>query len=374
MARAGHKVTVWAPAKPGHRGSALESGVQVHRNILRGPAAQTLTDPVAVAARATRCKLATFDVALVHHPTSFAGLRAVTRRLPLVYAFHASPFREARYERGASFDVRSRLRAMAIEPALKLLEREAARGARRILTLSEFSRQLIEADHPFAAERVRVVGGGVDVARFRPSSNRNALRAELGLPSSGLVMLTVRRLIPRMGIDTLLTATRLVLARGIPVQLEVVGSGPLDEDLRRLAENLGIGDVTRFRGSLPDEDVLRLYQAADVFVLPTKAYEGFGLATVEAMATGTPAIGTNAGATPEILRPFDESLVVDSDDHLALADAIEMFYRRNNTLEMRTRAREYVERNFSWSEVIRRWIKELENASRLTRAESTPGR
>ena len=73
---------------------------------------------------------------------------------------------------------------------------------------------------------------------------------------------------------------------------------------------------------MSDEDLIRYYQAADLFVLPTEAMEGFGISTVEALSTNVPVVGTPAGATPEILSRIDERLLTRDTSHEAIADAV----------------------------------------------------
>ena len=75
-------------------------------------------------------------------------------------------------------------------------------------------------------------------------------------------------------------------------------------------------------GRVSDEELQEWHRAADLFVLPTVAYEGFGLVTAEALASGTPVVGTPVGATPELLVPLDARLVSRGTDAPALAEAM----------------------------------------------------
>ena len=104
--------------------------------------------------------------------------------------------------------------------------------------------------------------------------------------------------------------------------LAIAGSGSLAAGLERLARELGVADSVFFLGRVPDDDLPALYAAADLFVLPTVAYEGFGMATIEALASGTPVVGTPVGATPELLRGLDPRLVASGSGPEELADAI----------------------------------------------------
>jgi glycosyltransferase involved in cell wall biosynthesis len=191
------------------------------------------------------------------------------------------------------------------------------------------------------------------VERFSPGDGYEAARARLGIQPRHPLLVSVRRLEPRMGLDRLLRAVR-VLQDVNPVELALVGGGSLDRDLERLAEELGIADRVRLVGRVSDAALPDWYRAGDLFVLPTLAYEGFGLATAEALASGTPVIGTAVGATPELLLPLDERLVARSASPEDLAAAIDAGLRIVSP-ELRRRCREYACTNFDWNRAIGEW-------------------
>jgi peptidoglycan/xylan/chitin deacetylase (PgdA/CDA1 family) len=115
-------------------------------------------------------------------------------------------------------------------------------------------------------------------------------------------------------------------------------------------------------GRVPDDELIARLGDADLFVLPTVAYEGFGMATVEALATGTPVVGTPAGATPEVLGPLDERLLAEAATPEGIAAAI----RRGLELlspELRERCRAYAVARFSWEAALPAWEAELERAA-----------
>ncbi|MGH7540900.1 MAG: glycosyltransferase, partial [Gemmatimonadota bacterium] len=95
--------------------------------------------------------------------------------------------------------------------------------------------------------------------------------------------------------------------------------------------------------------------------LPTVAYEGFGLATAEALASGTPVVGTRVGATPELLEPLDASLLARGTDPAALAEAIRDGLRLA-TPTFRARCRDYAVRHLSWGSILPRWERVLAEA------------
>jgi glycosyltransferase involved in cell wall biosynthesis len=102
--------------------------------------------------------------------------------------------------------------------------------------------------------------------------------------------------------------------------LALIGLGPLEEELRRTAAELGVASRTTFLGSR--NDVFELLPLFDLFGVSSQ-FEGFPIALVEAMATGLPCIATAVGGIPEIIRPGENGLLVPPGDHLALRAAIE---------------------------------------------------
>jgi glycosyltransferase involved in cell wall biosynthesis len=188
-----------------------------------------------------------------------------------------------------------------------------------LVTLSAYMRdELLSRYTPGVP--VAVVPGGVDAERFTPEAGPFD-----PIDADGTAFLTVRRLSPRMGHDRLLEAFAMVLEHLPDAELYVAGDGPLRAPLERRALSLGIAEQTTFLGYVPDADLPAAYAAADLFVLPTTALEGFGLATLEALATATPVVATPVGGTIELLERIQaaadvpEPLLVDDTSAESLA-------------------------------------------------------
>ena len=116
---------------------------------------------------------------------------------------------------------------------------------------------------------------------------------------------------------------------------------------------LGLGDAVTLTGRIDDNALVRHYQAADLFALPTQAYEGFGMVTLEALACGTPVVGTPVGATPEILAPLDPALVSRDAGEEAIADALRTWLDADRE-PARARAREHA-LGYDWDRVMDRY-------------------
>jgi N-acetylglucosaminyldiphosphoundecaprenol N-acetyl-beta-D-mannosaminyltransferase len=356
LADRGHEVTVIAPASAGRPREEHEGTLRLVRALRRTPLPQTFVD--VAAARAAASRLGTADVVLAHQPTVALGTASALPHVPLVSVFHASPALEARYVAERRPVTRAGVGARALAPVLAQLERAALRRSARILVLSEYSESLVLGRHPWAESQLTRVSGGVDTDWFAPGDGVRAARDRLGFDPDAPLLVCARRLEPRMGLDLLLDALRDVPT----VRLGLAGTGSLDGTLRGRAAELGVADRVVFLGRVSEEELRDWYRAADVVVMPTAAYEGFGLATAEALACGAAVVGTPVGATPELLRPLDPRLVAAAPESGALAAAVATTLERVGD-EFRERCREYACERFAWDSVIDAWEAALLDAA-----------
>ena len=322
----------------------------MNRLIKRGLIPLTIKD-VFETTRHSR-HLGKFDVVLAHGSATAAGLARAGLGVPLVLVYHASHPRELRFMRPRLPWGRERIIGYLNEPICTMLDRMALSRFQLVLVLSEFTRSLLNKDHPDQSAKILQVSGGVDTAVFSPGDGKERARARLGLDPTRRLIVTVRRAEPRMGIEQLLRAVR--FAALDDAVLAVIGGGLLTHQLRDLGSQLGLDGSVRFAGHVSEEELLDWYRAADLFVLPTVAYEGFGMVTVEALACGTPVLGTPVGATPELLTPLDPRLVTQSADPAALATSIRATLGFVDD-DFRMRCREYAVSRFDWNEVIAGW-------------------
>ena len=353
-------VTALVPKSRATPVQSADSGLRVVPVLRRGRWPQTIVDPIDTA-RAARKLGAEFDVLLGHNSTTAAGLSKAGLGAPLVTFFHASAVLELEFLHAHTAFGGERVAAYALRPVLAQLERQSLEGAVSVLILSEFTRRLLEQRHPAAAERTTLIPGAVDTNRFAPG-DRAAARAHLGIDADELVLFTLRRLVPRMGLEELIDATSM-LGEVPRLRLAIAGGGPLRESLERRRAATGGRTRIELLGPVDDGALAGWYRAADLFVLPTLAYEGFGLATIEALASGTPVLGTPVGATPELLSPLDERLLTTG----TTADALSAGLRTCLGLltpELRERCRTYALDRFSWDSALPAWERALETAVR----------
>jgi D-inositol-3-phosphate glycosyltransferase len=166
-------------------------------------------------------------------------------------------------------------------------------------------------------ERITIIPCGFDPALLWPIGKPLA-RVSLGLPPDERVVLQLGRMVPRKGVDDAIRGfARLGRERGTPATMLVVGGGsdrpdPSSPETARLmdvADDEDVQDRVRFVGRVPTDDLKRYYSAADVFI-STPWYEPFGITPVEAMACGTPVIGSNVGGIKFTVRDGETGYLV----------------------------------------------------------------
>ncbi|NOY70513.1 MAG: glycosyltransferase family 4 protein [Deltaproteobacteria bacterium] len=301
------------------------------------------------------CKKYCFDVINFHQPFSaFAVCRSpLCRNIKKIYTCHSLSFEEYVSRNPASPGPSGRLFYFLNIFGRRYIERYVLKRVGRILVLSRYTGEKLEHAHGISRKKTVVIPGGVDLRRFSPARDRAAVRRSLDLPAAGFLLLTVRNLVSRMGIENLLKAV-VIVKRKIPeIFLVIGGAGVLRGKLESLARELHITDCVRFEGFIPEKRLSDYYRAADLFVLPTRELEGFGLVTIEAMACGTPVAGTPVGGTAEILSGFDKRFLFADTGAESIADRLGELCRMimadpGGWEKISQRCRRFVEDRYSW--------------------------
>jgi glycosyltransferase involved in cell wall biosynthesis len=296
-----------------------------------------------------------FDCINFHQPfTAYAVLRSrLSKPIRKIYTCHSLSFEEYRTRTRKPQTVIEKASFRANIQGRKRLEKYALNASEKIVTLSEFTKDKLCNTYKIPSDKIAVVPGGVDLEWFYPVADREKIRKRLNMPDNHLILLTVRNLVPRMGLEYLIHAMKDVISRVDNISLFIGGSGVLKEDLTALTRRLNLENDIHFTGFIPEDDLPDYYRASDLFILPTIELEGFGLVTLEALASGVPVLGTPVGGTTEILTKFDPSYIFRSStakDMSSLISKTCLQFRENPKLWERTSkyCRRFVEQNYSW--------------------------
>jgi phosphatidylinositol alpha-1,6-mannosyltransferase len=244
----------------------------------------------------------------------------------------------------------------------RVRSRELA-GADVVLAASRYTAELARGLGA-AEERVRVTRSGTDPERFRPH-DASSLRIRLGLGARPLV-LTIARLVPRKGIDSVLAALPVVRQVVPDVTYVVGGEGPDRERLEEIARRLGIADCVRFVGGIADDELPLWYSLGDVFAMPSRSeppdVEGFGIVYLEAAACERPVVATRAGGVPDAVVDGVSGVLVEPDDLDGLARTLgELLLDPARRIELGRRARARVIAELTWEKVAERTFLALED-------------
>ena len=255
--------------------------------------------------------------------------------------------------------------AWARLPGLEQTLRRIGRRARLITVVAEYTRRFI-ARALGPASPVELLRTGVDLERFHPAVDGGEVRKRHSL-GGGPVVSHVSRFVPRKGQDVLIRAMPLV-RRDVPDAVALlVGGGPDEGRLRRLAADSGLSGAVVFAGEVTEQDLASHYAAGDVFAMPCRSrwanleVEGLGLVYLEAQACGRPAITGDSGGAPEAVVPGETGYVVGGRDHRALATRlVELLSDPGRARAMGAAGRRHVESNHRWEDVVARYRRMLD--------------
>ncbi|PYK41656.1 MAG: hypothetical protein DME60_02205 [Verrucomicrobia bacterium] len=191
-------------------------------------------------------------------------------------------------------------------------------AARLIVTETDYAERLLRERFSDSANRIQRIYNGLDLTLFK--------RADFS--STPPLIVAVGRLIAKKGFADLLRACRLLMERGQSFRCEIVGEGPLEQELREQIVQLDLEGRVGLPGAKPQHEIRELLAAATVFVMPSVIDPDGGMdnlptVIMEAMAAGLPVVSTSIGGIPEMVIQNETGFLVSPGDAAALAGAIE---------------------------------------------------
>lgn len=278
------------------------------------------------------------DLVASHFALYTAPLLDLIGYTPLVVHFHGPWASESATEGASRLNVRLK----------KWVEKTVYDHGDRFIVLSEAFRTVLVKQYDVDPGLVHVVPGGVEVDRYVPTGPRSEARTRIGLNARRPLVVTVRRLVKRVGLDALIDAIDRLRHNEPDILVLVAGSGPRADPLRRKIRERDLSRHVRLVGFVPDDDLPTFYRAADVSIVPSTAWEGFGLVAAESLAAGTPALVTPVGGLPEVVRPLSDALVLPDSTPEAIATGLQEAFRGTRPLPSSETCHQYARRRFNW--------------------------
>jgi glycosyltransferase involved in cell wall biosynthesis len=224
--------------------------------------------------------------------------------------------------------------------------------ADRILTVSKETMKYVLR---LGADKTKtsVMYNGVDTNCFFTAQKEES-RKKLDLPKKRKIIFSVRRLVYKNGLDTLIESAAQVTRENPDALFVVAGKGPSKQLIEDNIKELGIENNIKLTGFVPDELLPVYYNAADYFVLPSASGEGLPLVLFEAMACGLPVIATAVGGTPEIIDHMKNGVLVPPRNPEAMAEAIsKLLAEKELGKNIGEEAKKNVDDRFTWEENVR---------------------
>lgn len=237
---------------------------------------------------------------------------------------------------------------------LKRRRKKIMAGADRIIAVSNFLKGLAEKIG-VDPEKIRVIYNSVDFKKEAIAA-KVGLREKLGQDTK--IMITACRLVPWKGIEELIRIIPGLSVKFKNLAFVILGDGPDEERLKKIASGLGVSDKVYFWGRVDSREVIDYFKEADIFVLNTN-YEGLSHTILEAMQAGTPVVATNVGGNPETIEDGETGLLVEYNNGEKIAKAAEKILSDKDFAENLSRNAKTSLKKFNWDNLIKQTVETI---------------
>ncbi|MCF7835737.1 MAG: glycosyltransferase family 4 protein [Candidatus Marinimicrobia bacterium] len=168
---------------------------------------------------------------------------------------------------------------------------------------------------------IEVIPNGVDTTKFQIQNNKPN--------SKQITLITTSRLVPKNGIEDLIDATKILIDEGFRVKTIILGTGPLENNLKLKIENLKLQDAILLLGHVDQKEIPQYLSNSDIFVRASLS-EGLGNSFLEAMASGLPVIGTKIGGIPDFIEHQVTGLFAEPKNPKSIAEQVKILIKNEN--------------------------------------------
>ncbi len=227
---------------------------------------------------------------------------------------------------------------------------------KRVIATNYYVVKLLR-NYGVSEEKVVVIPNAVNTNRFCPPQKKGKMKHKLGFKENQILILSVCRLHPSKRLDDLiLTFAEICNLKKKDLYLLIAGSGPDLERLKSISRTEGINSRIYFLGRISNEKIHEIYQAADLFVLPS-SHETFGIAILEAMASGVPVIAARSGGVVSIFTDKENCLMYEPGNIAELKNILHEMITNTRLRELIAgRARRMVIQNYSWDSIAKQTL------------------
>jgi glycosyltransferase involved in cell wall biosynthesis len=203
-------------------------------------------------------------------------------------------------------------------------------------------------------EKTSVIYNGVD-ADFFQVMDKEKCRDKLDLPKNRAIILSIRRLVYKNGLNTLIEAASQMIKEHKDLLFILIGTGPDRGFIENRIRELNLSHNLKLTGFVPDEQLPYYYNAADCFVIPSSSGEGLPMVLLEAMSCGLPVVSTITGGTAEIIKEGVNGFLAPPRDPSALANAVsKALSQKTASSAIGRKNRKAIEKDFTWDKNLQK--------------------
>jgi len=286
-----------------------------------------------------------FDVIIAEQPFVIWALIQAGCKLPRLQICHSFAFEEYATRHGLNWNIHHRL----VTSSMRKLEQTIYKSAQSHLVLSDFMSHRLQNFFHIPTRQITISAGGIDGFGLPWEEHKKIRQSIWGDLASQPTIVTLRNLVPRTGVDLLIQAAAIVHIDRPDVQWNVIGSGALLEPLKQLRDTLNMHNSIEFSGFLTEKEVHQRLWSADLFMLPSRSLEGFGLVTLEANALGLPVIATPVGANSNVVSWHPLNRMTNDATPESLAKAVLQYLKALPNVQERQQLASETESYFAWA-------------------------
>jgi len=225
--------------------------------------------------------------------------------------------------------------------------KRALKAPKRITATSEFLKSAVQ-EFGWNTPSVSVIPFGIDLGQFQYCERPQANTVKIGIAKS---------LLPKYGVDILIRAFAEICKAREDVVLLIAGKGKYEDNYRALVRHLGLDEKVKFVGFLAHEKIPQFLATIDIFAMPSISDESFGVAALEATATGLPVVASRVGGVPEVVVDGATGFLVERGDISQLAQAIlGLAQQPDLRRKMGQTGRKFVEERYRWEDNLQAMI------------------
>ncbi|PIT74720.1 glycosyltransferase family 4 protein [Limnohabitans sp. JirII-31] len=227
------------------------------------------------------------------------------------------------------------------------LEKYLLQKCSKFMVLSNYTKNILSEKYNIKKNSIEIIPAGVDGDKFFPVYDSD-FRSSINSGKS-IVFLTVRRLEKRMGLDILISACAILKKDYDDFILLIGGQGVQMSYLSNLITKLGLENNVKMLGFIPENTLNKYLSSSDLFILPSRDLEGFGLVVLESMACGTPILVSPEGGPPEVVALFDQEMVLADLNPVTISNKLkDLIYSNKLNDEYSKKCINFVSERYSW--------------------------